>query len=180
MTAPKLDLSLYVTDDDRSEFIRGAIAAADGDLDRVPLIWTRYAKERDAMFVAEVERITEAARAHIRRAAALEAEHDAAAESARTAQERVQRLTESVETERAKKTGALEIAVRSGQVDGAHHKAWAIDQMVRVLTACPTDRERDGRLVVVAVSEEYKALISGAITDGGEFPLYDWSTGVAP
>ncbi len=29
---------------------------------------------------------------------------------------------------------ALAIAVRYSQIDGAHHKAWSIDQMVRALT----------------------------------------------
>lgn len=29
---------------------------------------------------------------------------------------------------------ALEIARRFSQIDGAHHKAWSIDQMVRALT----------------------------------------------
>lgn len=32
---------------------------------------------------------------------------------------------------------ALTIAAQYGQVDGAHHKAWVIDQMVRALTNCP-------------------------------------------
>lgn len=32
---------------------------------------------------------------------------------------------------------ALEIAVKYGSVDGAHHKTWVIDQMVRALTGCP-------------------------------------------
>jgi hypothetical protein len=29
---------------------------------------------------------------------------------------------------------ALRVAERYGQTDGAHHKAWVIDQMVRALT----------------------------------------------
>jgi hypothetical protein len=28
---------------------------------------------------------------------------------------------------------AVCLAIRYGQIDGAHHKAWVIDQMVRVL-----------------------------------------------
>lgn len=31
---------------------------------------------------------------------------------------------------------ALDIAVRYGGNDGAHHKDWVIDQMVRALTGC--------------------------------------------
>jgi hypothetical protein len=33
---------------------------------------------------------------------------------------------------------ALELATIYGQIEGAHHKAWVIDQMVRALTECPT------------------------------------------
>ena len=56
-------------------------------------------------------------------------------------------------------TRALEIAFDYGQVDGAHHKAWVIDQMVQALTG-----DRYDRWV-----EEY--------TDDGE---YEWDTGIAP
>lgn len=31
---------------------------------------------------------------------------------------------------------ALDVAVEYGCVDGAHHKAWVIDQMVRALAGC--------------------------------------------
>ena len=34
---------------------------------------------------------------------------------------------------------ALEV-VEFGALDGSHHKMWAIDQMVRVLTGCPRRR----------------------------------------
>jgi hypothetical protein len=50
---------------------------------------------------------------------------------------------------------ALELAVRFGGIDGSHHKAWVIDQMVRVLTghkyeefvreACDDERRRSHR-----------------------------------
>lgn len=33
--------------------------------------------------------------------------------------------------------GALAVAARYSGIDGAHHKAWVIDQMVRALTGCP-------------------------------------------
>ena len=32
---------------------------------------------------------------------------------------------------------ALELAVKYGGIDGEHHKAWVIDQIVRALTDCP-------------------------------------------
>jgi len=47
---------------------------------------------------------------------------------------------------------ALDLAVRYGQIDGDHHKAWVIDQVVRLLAA-------DG----------YNELIDS-----------DWDTGIAP
>lgn len=58
---------------------------------------------------------------------------------------------------------ALEIAVRYGGIDGDHHKAWVIDQMVRVLTG-----------------ERYEALVAEtkAGEDGPE--TYSWNEGIAP
>lgn len=58
---------------------------------------------------------------------------------------------------------ALEIAVRWGGIDGDHHKAWVIDQMVRALAG-------DG----------YEALVADAKNgeDGPE--TYEWGVGIAP
>ena len=36
-------------------------------------------------------------------------------------------------TEQERIDAAIELAVRYGGIDGDHHKAWVIDQMVRVL-----------------------------------------------
>jgi hypothetical protein len=36
---------------------------------------------------------------------------------------------------------AIEVALNCGQTDGAHHKMWVIDQMLRVLVG---DRYEDG------------------------------------
>ncbi|TFG99677.1 hypothetical protein E4H12_01900 [Candidatus Thorarchaeota archaeon] len=58
---------------------------------------------------------------------------------------------------------ALEIAVKYGGIDGDHHKAWVIDQMVRALTG--DDYEQ---LVIEAKFGE----------DGPE--TYEWNEGVAP
>jgi len=58
---------------------------------------------------------------------------------------------------------AITIAVQSGSVDGAHHKAWVIDQMVRVLAG-----EYYDRIVAEAKMGE----------DGAE--TYDWDVGIAP
>lgn len=58
---------------------------------------------------------------------------------------------------------AIEIAVRYGGIDGSHHKAWVIDQMVRTLAG-------DG----------YKRIVAEA-KDGDEGPdTYDWDEGIAP
>jgi hypothetical protein len=57
---------------------------------------------------------------------------------------------------------ALEIA-EYGANDGAHHKMWVIDQMVRALT-------RDG----------YEAWVKN-FCDGEDGPeTYSWDTGIAP
>lgn len=54
---------------------------------------------------------------------------------------------------------ALEIAFSFSQIDGSHHKAWVIDQMVRKLTG-----------------ENYEKFISDYCEDGN----YEWDTGIAP
>lgn len=58
---------------------------------------------------------------------------------------------------------ALEVAGRFGGVDGADHKDWVIDQMVRALTGA-----------------EYSAWVAKvkAGEDGPE--TYDWPVGIAP
>lgn len=58
---------------------------------------------------------------------------------------------------------ALEIAYKYGSIDGAHHKAWVIDQMVR----CLTDKDYD---------EWVCKLRSGE--DGPQ--TYCWDEGIAP
>jgi hypothetical protein len=82
---------------------------------------------------------------------------------------------------------ALDIAISYGGIDGAHHKDWVIDQMVRALTGCPIEKgtaldvnkkvyeyERQG------VSEEYAKLIAEAC-DGEDGPeTYSWEEGIAP
>jgi hypothetical protein len=58
---------------------------------------------------------------------------------------------------------AIELAVRFGGIDGDHHKAWVIDQMIRILA-----REKYDDIVREARAGE----------DGPE--TYDWDTGIAP
>ena len=58
---------------------------------------------------------------------------------------------------------AIEMAVRFGGIDGDHHKAWVIDQMVRILAGDTYDQ-----VVTDAKAGE----------DGPE--TYDWDVGIAP
>ena len=55
--------------------------------------------------------------------------------------------------------------VRYGGIDGDHHKAWVIDQMVRWLSGSP---------------EAYAHIVANAKSgvDGPE--TYDWNEGIAP
>lgn len=59
---------------------------------------------------------------------------------------------------------ALDIAFRYGQTDGAHHRLWVIDQMVRALTGVSYDEWVAGYEV-------------GGPYDGER---YAWETGIAP
>lgn len=60
---------------------------------------------------------------------------------------------------------ALDTARRYGQIDGDHHKAWVIDQMVRELLG-----KQEAYVVFV---EEYEAGEDGPQT-------YQWDSGIAP
>ena len=81
---------------------------------------------------------------------------------------------------------ALAIALRYGGIDGDHHKAWVIDQMVRALTGCPMVPKRmvsDGKPYTYDVqgeSKAYAAFVAEArIGDDGP-DTYEWWVGVAP
>ena len=58
---------------------------------------------------------------------------------------------------------AIKLAVRFGGIDGDHHKAWVIDQMVRALTGADYDK-----IVADAKAGE----------DGPD--SYGWDEGIAP
>lgn len=58
---------------------------------------------------------------------------------------------------------ALQVAREYGLIDGEHHKAWVIDQMVRAL-----------------LGPEYSKWVAGT-RDGEEGPFtYEWDMGIAP
>lgn len=81
--------------------------------------------------------------------------------------------------ERTRIDGALRIALDYGGIDGAHHKTWVIDQMVRALTGCPVVVQ-NGLVQVQSESEEYREWVAAAC-DGEDGPdTYFWEEGVAP
>ena len=70
---------------------------------------------------------------------------------------------------------ALGIAVRFGGIDGDHHKAWVIDQIVRALCGCKVGA--DGTREPTA---EYLKLVAEA-KDGEDGPdTYGWDEGTPP
>ncbi len=58
---------------------------------------------------------------------------------------------------------AIDLAVQYGGIDGDHHKAWVIDQMVRVLA---------GR--------KYASIVRDAKSGEDGPDTYDWNEGIAP
>ena len=68
---------------------------------------------------------------------------------------------------------ALSLAVRFGGIDGAHHKDWVIDQMVRALTGCV------GPFGEVK-SNDYLTLVEQACAGEEGQQTYCWAEGIAP
>ncbi len=81
---------------------------------------------------------------------------------------------------------ALDIARRYGQEDGAHHKMWVIDQMVRALTDCPIvtvaaiHRGQPYTFTSMGKSETYKQFVANACSGEDGPDTYEWDTGIAP
>lgn len=84
-------------------------------------------------------------------------------------------------------TEALDIINRYGGIDGAHHKQWCLDQVVRILTRCPkvtrTTLDHKGRpynYETLSESREYQDWVA-AHEEGEDGPhTYPWDKGVAP
>jgi hypothetical protein len=81
---------------------------------------------------------------------------------------------------------AIDYAVRYGGIDGDHHKAWVIDQMVRALTGCP-EVQRTARSHGVAYdylcqgeSEEYLELVRSACASDDPDEEAEWDVGIPP
>lgn len=62
-----------------------------------------------------------------------------------------------------------------GQVEGDHHKAWVIDQVVRALCGCEWNFNDS-----FFQNEEYKDWVSGYCYDDNHVMEYEWDTGIAP
>ena len=58
---------------------------------------------------------------------------------------------------------ALEIGFRYGGIDGAHHKQWVIDQMLRALAG-----------------EHYDDMVEDMNTEDGDPNAYQWDVGISP
>ncbi len=73
---------------------------------------------------------------------------------------------------------ALAFAKRWSQNDGEHHKTWAIDQMVRILTGCWVDES--GCVPENGTSGEYEKFIA-EFQNGEDGPeSYEWEVGIPP
>ena len=79
------------------------------------------------------------------------------------------------------------IAMQSGGVDGDHHKAWVIDQMVRALTGSPVAYFRNnsavGEPIIVAglgESDEYRKFVNEHNDGEHGHDTYSWDEGIAP
>ena len=66
-------------------------------------------------------------------------------------------------TDRERIVKALELATDYGNIDGAHHKAWVIDQLVRVLAG-----------------ENYEGWVRFAKRGSDGPDTYSWDEGIAP
>jgi hypothetical protein len=85
------------------------------------------------------------------------------------------------------KEKCLELLWSSSQTDGSHHKAWVLDQLLRILTECPTidkttkDYKGDEYTYkTLGESEEYKEFIKN-YENGSDGPqTYQWDVGIAP
>jgi len=82
---------------------------------------------------------------------------------------------------------ALDVATYFGQIDGAHHKAWVIDQMVRALTDCPIvkataedSRGNPYEYETFGESEAYKKLIADYKMGKDGPDTYSWDVGIVP
>ena len=82
---------------------------------------------------------------------------------------------------------ALDVANSYGGIDGDHHKMWVIDQMVRILTDCPTvigtAKDYKGQpytYETLGESKEYEQWVKDH-NKGEDGPnTYEWEKGIPP
>jgi hypothetical protein len=82
---------------------------------------------------------------------------------------------------------ALAFAFRYSQIDGEHHKAWVIDQMVRALTGCQASEvhatdvnDKPYTYLRQGANATYTAFVAEH-NDGEDGPdTYTWDEGTAP
>lgn len=89
------------------------------------------------------------------------------------------------EAERIEK--ALNFAMSYATTDGAHHKLWVIDQMVRSLTDCPVVvvHRTDVNGVPYSFedqgeSDQYRAWVAEHNDGEDGLDTYEWDEGIAP
>lgn len=85
---------------------------------------------------------------------------------------------------------AIELLFHASQIDGAHHKAWVIDQALRILTGANypqavAEYSFDGLDLTEGKAEYYQQVIDGFAGDDEELErieenYYSWDTGIAP
>lgn len=82
---------------------------------------------------------------------------------------------------------AITVLMDLGSTDGDHHKQYAMDQTIRILTGCPavqkTATDYRGRQYIytgLGESELYKRVVA-AFENGEDGPqTYSWDEGIAP
>lgn len=96
---------------------------------------------------------------------------------------RIARLEKELAEERKTIDEALGIILQYGGTDGAHHKAWVLDQTLRILTNCPKVRAVTSgahEYEPLGESEEYTRIIA-EYCGGEDGPqTYEHDIGIAP
>jgi hypothetical protein len=87
-------------------------------------------------------------------------------------------MTPEAPTPESRIAKALEFASEYGTTDGAHHKMWVIDQMVRALTGCPIATKND---IDSVTGEPYTYEVQGESPEYHAFVGDEgWDEGIAP
>lgn len=89
--------------------------------------------------------------------------------------------------ESARRDAALAVIERHGQTDGAHHKQWVIDQVVRHLLGCPTEIKafhwpgsKPYVAEIMGENDSYKQWVKDQCSGVDGPKTYDYDQGIAP